>query len=131
VNDEAAKEHELALLVPLLLLMTAVTGAVDAVSILRLGHVFVANMTGNVAFVGFALAGSSGFSVSASVVALAAFLGGAAVGGRAFKSPLKIHTLRRAVAAEAALVATATVVAKVTEEDNSGHFSCVLNDQLP
>src|SRR5215469_9168022 len=33
---------------PLLLAPTVVTGVVDAVSILRLGRVFVANMTGNV-----------------------------------------------------------------------------------
>jgi uncharacterized membrane protein YoaK (UPF0700 family) len=31
---------------PLLLTLTVVTGVVDAVSILRLGRVFVANMTG-------------------------------------------------------------------------------------
>jgi hypothetical protein len=41
----------------LLLILTAVTGVVDAVSILALGRVFVANMTGNVVFAGFALAG--------------------------------------------------------------------------
>jgi uncharacterized membrane protein YoaK (UPF0700 family) len=109
-GEGAARDREQALLVPLLLLMTIVTGAVDAVSILRLGHVFVANMTGNVVFFGFALAGASGFSVSASVVALGAFLGGAAVGGRALKSPRKFTTLCRAAVAEAALVATATVV---------------------
>ena len=64
--------------------MTVATGAVDTVSILRLGHVFVANMTGNVVFLGLALAGASGFSVSASLVALAAVLGAAAAGGRLF-----------------------------------------------
>lgn len=45
---------------PLLLALTAVTGLVDAVSILRLGRVFVANMTGNVVFTGFALTGARG-----------------------------------------------------------------------
>jgi len=44
----------------LLLILTAVTGVVDAVSILSLGRVFVANMTGNVVFVGFAIAGRQG-----------------------------------------------------------------------
>jgi uncharacterized membrane protein YoaK (UPF0700 family) len=34
---------------------------VDAASYLLLGHVFVANMTGNVLFLGFALAGAGGF----------------------------------------------------------------------
>ena len=43
--------------------MTLVTGLVDAFSYLALGHVFVANMTGNVVFLGFAVAGSDGFSI--------------------------------------------------------------------
>ncbi len=67
---------------PLLLLsLTAVTGLVDAVSILRLGRVFVANMTGNVVFTGFAITGAPGFSLSASLFALAGFMAGAATGG--------------------------------------------------
>ena len=37
-----------------------VTGLVDAFSYLVLGHVFVANMTGNVVFLGFAIAGAPG-----------------------------------------------------------------------
>jgi len=65
----------------LLLLLTAVTGIVDAVSILTLGRVFVANMTGNVVFAGFAAVGAPGFSLSASLFALAGFLAGAAAGG--------------------------------------------------
>jgi uncharacterized membrane protein YoaK (UPF0700 family) len=67
---------------PLLLLaLTVVTGLVDAVSILQLGRVFVANMTGNVVFTGFAIGGAPGFSLSASLFALAGFLVGATVGG--------------------------------------------------
>jgi uncharacterized membrane protein YoaK (UPF0700 family) len=65
----------------LMLVLTVLTGVVDAVSILSLGRVFVANMTGNVVFVGFALAGASGFSLSASLSALAGFLLGAGVLG--------------------------------------------------
>lgn len=67
---------------PVLLSMTVVTGLVDAFSYLALGHVFVANMTGNVVFLAFALAGAPGFSISASVVALIAFACGAFLGGR-------------------------------------------------
>ncbi len=67
---------------PLLIGMTLVTGLVDAFSYLVLGHVFVANMTGNVVFLGFALAGAPGFSITASLVAMAAFLVGAGFGGR-------------------------------------------------
>jgi len=66
----------------LLLGFTMVTGLVDAVSYLRLGHVFVANMTGNVVFLGFAVADVQEFSIPASLVAIAAFLGGALAGGR-------------------------------------------------
>ena len=61
----------------LLLVLTTMTGLIDAVSILGLGRVFVANMTGNVAFIGFALAGAPGFSLPASVAALLGFLAGA------------------------------------------------------
>jgi len=66
---------------PLLLSMTLVTGLVDAFSFLVLGHVFVANMTGNVVFLGFALAGAPGFSAAASLAALASFALGALLGG--------------------------------------------------
>jgi uncharacterized membrane protein YoaK (UPF0700 family) len=63
-------------------MLTVVTGIVDAVSYIALGHVFVANMTGNVVFLGFALAGASGLSVPVSLAALGAFLLGALAGGR-------------------------------------------------
>ena len=66
---------------PLLIAMTLVTGLVDAFSYLVLGHVFVANMTGNVVFLAFALAGASGFSIPASLVALGAFVLGSLGGG--------------------------------------------------
>jgi uncharacterized membrane protein YoaK (UPF0700 family) len=69
-------------LVALLLALTAVTGFVDAVSYLALGHVFTANMTGNVVFLGFALASSPGLSVARSGAALAAFVAGALLAGR-------------------------------------------------
>lgn len=65
----------------LLLLLTICTGLIDAISILGLGRVFIANMTGNVVFIGFALAGAPGYSLWGSLVALAGFLVGASVGG--------------------------------------------------
>jgi uncharacterized membrane protein YoaK (UPF0700 family) len=68
---------------PLLLaVLTLVTGFVDAVSYLRLGHVFVANMTGNIVLLGFAFAGTGDISIPGSLVALAAFLLGAVLAGR-------------------------------------------------
>lgn len=69
-------------LVGALLILTAGTGLIDAVSYLRMGHVFVANMTGNVVFVGFSLLPGSGLSLAASAVAIGGFLAGAFAGGR-------------------------------------------------
>lgn len=65
-----------------LLGLTVVTGLVDAVSYLRLGHVFVANMTGNIVFLGFSVDRHSGLSPLASLIAVAGFLLGALLGGR-------------------------------------------------
>ena len=69
-------------LLALLLCLTVATGLVDAVCYLGIGHVLVANMTGNVVFLGFALSGAKGFSLASFVVALASFLVGALAGGR-------------------------------------------------
>src|SRR6202035_4349564 len=65
-----------------LLGMTAVTGLVDAVSFLSLGHVFTANMTGNIVLLAFAGTGVPQVSLAGSITALLGFLAGAAVGGR-------------------------------------------------
>src|SRR3954454_18779561 len=70
------------LLPPMLLALTAATGAVDAVSYLGLGRVFTANMTGNVILLAFAAAGVPGLSVPRSLAALGGFFIGAVVGGR-------------------------------------------------
>lgn len=70
------------LLTLVLLGLTVVTGVIDATSYLGLGHVFTANMTGNVALLGFALASAQGLSIARSGTALVAFLVGAVLGGR-------------------------------------------------
>ncbi|MFD5030393.1 YoaK family protein [Streptomyces sp. NPDC058220] len=69
-----------------LLVMTFATGLVDAVSYLRLGHVFVANMTGNVVFLGFSVSHNSGLPVVAPIVAMGAFVLGAFLGGQLSKN---------------------------------------------
>ncbi|MGW0881858.1 YoaK family protein [Streptomyces sp. NPDC002671] len=101
---------------PLMLTLTVVTGLVDAVSYLALGHVFVANMTGNVVFLGFALAGAPNLSALASVVALAVFLLGALGGGRLGTrfAAHRGHLLRTATAAQTVLVAVTVAVTAVT-----------------
>ncbi|WP_331769227.1 DUF1275 domain-containing protein (plasmid) [Embleya sp. NBC_00888] len=101
---------------PLMLMLTVVTGLVDAVSYLALGHVFVANMTGNVVFLGFALAGAQGLSALASVVSMAAFLVGALAGGR-FGTRFAAHRgrlLTIATALQTVLVAAAVITAAAT-----------------
>ncbi|MGO8894372.1 MAG: YoaK family protein [Streptosporangiaceae bacterium] len=106
---------------PLLLVLTVVTGVVDAVSILRLGRVFVANMTGNVVFTGFALVGAPGFSLSASLAALAGFLAGALLVGAVLGGSLASRLghdrgllLRGGAAAELVLVSAALALTAAT-----------------
>jgi len=65
----------------ILLAMTAVSGIVDAVSFIALGHVFTANMTGNIVFLGFAIGGVASLSIWRSLLALAFFMNGAVLGG--------------------------------------------------
>jgi uncharacterized membrane protein YoaK (UPF0700 family) len=99
---------------PLLLVtMTLVTGLIDAFSYIALHHVFVANMTGNVIFLAFASAGGPGFSIRASLLALACFLLGA-LGGGFLGSHLGHHRgrlLSVSATIQALLLAIATLVA--------------------
>ncbi|HUA11309.1 MAG TPA: YoaK family protein [Solirubrobacteraceae bacterium] len=96
-----------------LLVLTATTGLVDAVSYLGLGHVFTANMTGNIVLLGFGIAGSGGLPVLAPLVSLGAFLAGAAAGGVFIGRLADRHPalVARALACETALLAVAAVVA--------------------
>jgi uncharacterized membrane protein YoaK (UPF0700 family) len=99
---------------PVLLGLTAVTGLVDAVSYLALGHVFTANMTGNVVFLGFAVAGAQGLSVTRSGTAVAAFFIGAVIGGRMaarISVGRRDHWTGAAFGGEAALFLAAMAVA--------------------
>ncbi|WAC65685.1 YoaK family protein [Agrococcus sp. SL85] len=68
-----------------MLLLTASTGIVDAVGFLGLDRVFTGNMTGNVVLLGMGLSGTTDLPVLGPVVALAAFVVGAAIGGRAVR----------------------------------------------
>lgn len=65
----------------LLGLLTLMTGFIDAVTYLKYGHVFVANMTGNVVLLGFGVAGSQEVSIPGMLIAMAGFLAGALTGG--------------------------------------------------
>jgi uncharacterized membrane protein YoaK (UPF0700 family) len=98
-----------------LLALTFTTGLVDAASYLGIGHVFSANMTGNIVLLGFGIAGSGGLPVLAPLVSLAAFLVGAGAGGVLAARLGERHArhLAFALGIEIVLVGAAAVVAAI------------------
>ena len=98
----------------LLLLLSFTTGLVDAISVLGLGKVFTANMTGNVVFLGFAASGAPGFKIAPYAFAIASFMVGALIAGRVGKCHIGLP-LRRwlliAASVEASLLWIAAGVA--------------------
>jgi uncharacterized membrane protein YoaK (UPF0700 family) len=62
--------------------LTFVTGLVDAGSYVAMGHVFTANMTGNIVFLGFAFGGVPGMSIGRSVTVLGFGLTGGVLAGK-------------------------------------------------
>ena len=111
MTPETRLNHSL----PLLLhVATAITGLIDAISYLALGHVFTANMTGNVVFLAFAVAGAPGLSITRSLTALVAFLAGALIGGRVATFLSGVFTpswITTALSLESALLLAATLAA--------------------
>jgi uncharacterized membrane protein YoaK (UPF0700 family) len=98
-----------------LLALTFTTGLVDAASYLGLGHVFTANMTGNVVLLGFGIAGGNGLPVIAPLVSLAAFLLGSGAGGALAVKLGDRHKMHvsYALTIEAGLIAVAAIIAAV------------------
>jgi uncharacterized membrane protein YoaK (UPF0700 family) len=96
-----------------LLVLTFTTGLVDAVSFLGLGRVFTANMTGNIVFLGFGIAGSGGLPVVSPLVSLGAFLLGAGGGGVLAERVGDRHPrhIASALGIEVSLIAVAAVLA--------------------
>ncbi len=88
--------------------LTVATGIVDAVSYLALDHVFTGNMTGNVLFVGFGLAGSGSVPLLNNAIALAGFLAGAVFAGRIVHG--RTHVTRLPTAHLVLMACTALVI---------------------
>src|SRR6201990_327030 len=108
-----------------LLGMTTVTGLVDAVSFLSLGHVFTANMTGNIVLLAFASTGVPQVSLARSITALVGFLAGAAIGGRIMAGASAVVQLRAAslvFALEIVFLVGATLAALGYSVVSSPHF---------
>ena len=116
---------------PLLIVLTFVTGLVDAVSFLKLGpNVFVANMTGNIVFLGFAIAGATNISLLTSLVAVVAFLLGALGGGRLARrfSEHRGRMLAAATVIEAVLVAISLALVGFGGDrstDGTAHYALI------
>ncbi|MCX5334496.1 MULTISPECIES: YoaK family protein [unclassified Streptomyces] len=127
-STEPAPEDRGLRLVPVLLALTLVSGLIDAVSYLGLGHVFTANMTGNVVVLGFAAAGAPGFSVPHTATSLAAFMVGAVVGGRTavrLGRGSRRRWARLTLAAEAALLGASALVAFVAPDDTATVYTLI------
>ncbi|MCI3270056.1 YoaK family protein [Streptomyces cylindrosporus] len=113
-TEEITQESRGLRLVAVLLGLTVVSGLIDAVSYLGLGHVFTANMTGNVVVLGFAAAGAPGFSVPHTATSLVCFLIGAAAGGRSSRwlgEGSRRRWVRLTIATEAVLLGVCAAVA--------------------
>jgi hypothetical protein len=82
-----------------------------------LGRVFTANMTGNIVFLGFGIAGSGGLPVLAPLVSLGSFLLGAGGGGVLAERMGDRHPahIARALAVEVSLIGVAAVLAAVVD----------------
>jgi uncharacterized membrane protein YoaK (UPF0700 family) len=96
----------------LLLMLTFGSGMIDAISYIALGKVFLANMTGNVLFLGMAVAGVREFSIGGHLVALIGYaLGAYACGLVIDRSVANKHViLRNAVAGQAVLLAVCLIL---------------------
>jgi uncharacterized membrane protein YoaK (UPF0700 family) len=107
-----------------LIALTVMSGFIDAVSFLGLGHVFTANMTGNIVILGFAAAGTPGFSPVATLTSLTAFVAGAVIAGLLNTAlPSRRPRVITALTAEAVLLGIATVTASgVGVSDAGGRY---------
>jgi uncharacterized membrane protein YoaK (UPF0700 family) len=118
-----------ALLPRVLIVLTATTGIIDAVSYLGLGHVFSANMTGNVVLLGFGIAGTAGLPTIAPLISALAFMVGSVAGGRlaVASGERRRRQVITAIMAEVALVAiAATFAAAVAVEPNQATGDTVI-----
>jgi uncharacterized membrane protein YoaK (UPF0700 family) len=108
---------------PVLLALTLTTGLIDAACYLGLGHVFTANMTGNVVLLGFGLANAGGLPVIAPLVSLGFFLLGAGAGGRLAGGIARGHEriVLIGVAIEVSLLLLASILAAATHVKIGSH----------
>lgn len=108
----------------ILLALTFGSGMLDAVAFVKLGAVFVANMTGNVVLLGLAFARVAGPSLPAALVVVSAFALGSLASGRAERIAASAWTLLRVVLfANACLVAAAALVLGLAGTDGPARYA--------
>ncbi|MFV2179718.1 YoaK family protein [Actinomadura sp. LOL_016] len=99
-----------------LIVLTGVTGLIDAVSYLEFGNVFVANVTGNVIFFGFRLGGrGEATGTFMATIVSTVFCAGAAFGGRLKFARLlhRGHLLAAGATVQACAFAVAALVTTI------------------
>lgn len=95
-----------------LIALTLTAGMIDAVTFVALERVFAANVTGNLVVLGFAIAGEATLRIDGPLLALVAFLAGAAAFGRIDHGrETRNQMLRRMVRVEIIAVGVAVLVA--------------------
>jgi len=109
-----------------LLVLTFTTGIVDGVSYLGLGHVFTANMTGNVVLLGFGIAGAAGLPIAGPFASFGAYILGAIAGGRVARRIDKERLLTTALAFEVILLAVTAVLAATATITDGAAITYVL-----
>jgi uncharacterized membrane protein YoaK (UPF0700 family) len=112
----------------MLIALTALAGVVDAASILGLGGVFVATITGNLVFVALGIAGARQFAVVLCLLSIGGFVVGALAGGRACRMgpPHRGRALRNVVNIKLMLAAVVTAIAVAS----GGHLHRVVADAI-
>ncbi|MGD0882151.1 MAG: YoaK family protein [Acidimicrobiales bacterium] len=127
--DMATNSEQSTMLMVTLTVLTLVSGLVDAVSYLGLGHVFTANMTGNVVLLGFAAARAPGFSGPACLTSLGSFVVGAIAAGRVtLHVTSRRHWLLIAMLLEGLFAGAAAIVSALHSGDiasGSGRFTII------
>lgn len=108
-------------LLQLLLVLTFGTGIVDAVGYLALDHVFMANMTGNVAILGMAIAGGDHLPITGPLAALLCFTGGASFSGLSLRMKPAgwSHSVTVSLLLAGLLLGTAGFLALAVQDDTS------------
>lgn len=130
MNSTSANAGDDVRLVRSLLVLTVVTGLIDAVSFLGLGHIFTANMTGNVVFLAFALGRAKGLSAVRSATALFVFAFGGLLGGRVANRRQRAPTDLLLVATKAEcvllLLAASVVLFAPTELPSAAAYAVIV-----